>query len=286
MTDCAFKSPQPPETATLADVVAAIYVLTGEDIRRSGASSVPEALRLAPGMQVARLNNGAWAISARGSASSVANKLLVLVDGRSIYSPIFGGVLWDLQDIMLVDIDRIEVIRGPGATLWGADAVNGVINIITKSANDTQGTFASVGTGSVERGYAEVGYGDMISTDTAFRISAKYSDWKSTMDSPVAGNFQAPYVTRSVGFRAELNLTSADSLMVSVAHDIIYGEMEPIPVYTPPYAALQSYRYNEGCIFQFKMEPCQLQYFGLLPETVLRLRTSRQRRKHWMDTQP
>ena len=231
----------------LADVAAAIYVLTGEDIRRSGASSVPEALRLVPGMQVARLNNGAWAISARGSASSVANKLLVLVDGRSIYSPIFGGVLWDLQDIMLVDIDRIEVIRGPGATLWGADAVNGVINIITKSANDTQGTFASVGTGSVERGYAEVRYGGMISTDTAFRISAKYSDWKSTMDSPVAGNFQAPYVTRSVGFRADLNLTSAYRLMVSgQLTSIIYGEMEPIPVYTPPYAALQSYRYNEG----------------------------------------
>ncbi len=231
----------------LADAAAAIYVLTGDDIRRSGASSVPEALRLVPGMQVAQLSNGAWAISARGSASSVANKLLVLVDGRSIYSPIFGGVLWDLQDIMLLDIDRIEVIRGPGAALWGANAVNGVINIITKSAADTQGSFVAVGSGSVERGYAEARYGGMISADTAFRISAKYSDWKSTMDSTVAGHFQAPYVTRSVAFRADSNLTSADMLMVGgQLTSNIYGEMEPIPQYTPPYTSLMPFRYSEG----------------------------------------
>lgn len=234
----------------LADAAAAIYVLTGDDIRRSGANSVPEVLRLVPGMQVARLNNGAWAISARGSASSVANKLLVLVDGRSIYNPIFGGVLWDAQDVLLQDIDRIEVIRGPGATLWGANAVNGVINIITKTANDTQGTFVSAGTGSVARGYAEVRYGGMISTDTAFRLYAKYSDWKSTMDSPVAGHFQAPYVTRSVGFRADSNLSSADKLMMSgQLTSNIYGEMEPIPLYTPPYAAFLPFRYDEGSAF-------------------------------------
>lgn len=234
----------------LSDAAAAIYVITGEDIRRTGASSVPEALRLVPGMQVARLNNGAWAISARGFAGSIANKLLVLVDGRSIYSPLFGGVLWDLQDFMLQDIDRIEVIRGPGATLWGANAVNGVINIITKSAGATRGGFASVGTGSMERGYAEARYGGMIGAETALRISAKYSDWKSTMDSTVAGHFQAPYVTRSIAMRVDSNLTSADTLMASgQLTSSIFGEMEPIPQYVPPYVALLSFRYSEGSAF-------------------------------------
>ena len=234
----------------LADAAAAIYVLTGDDIRRSGASSVPEALRLIPGMQVARLNNGAWAISARGFASSIANKLLVLVDGRGIYSPLFGGVLWDLQDFMLQDIDRIEVVRGPGATLWGANAVNGVINIITKSAGETQGGFASVGAGSVERGYAEARYGGMIGVDSALRISAKYVDWKSTMDSTVAGHFQSPYATRSIAMRVDSNLTGADTLMASgQLTSSIFGDMEPIPQYTAPYVALLSLRYSEGSAF-------------------------------------
>ena len=234
----------------LADTAAAITVLTGEDIRRSGANSVPEALRQIPGMQVSRLNNGAWAISARGFASSIANKLLVLVDGRGIYSPLFGGVLWDLQDFMLQDIDRIEVIRGPGATLWGANAVSGVINIITKSAEETQGGFASVGVGSVERGYAEARYGGKISADTAFRISAKYSDWKSTMDSTVAGHFQAPYVTHSIAMRVDSNLTGADTLMASgQLTSSIFGNLEPIPQYASPYIALLPFRYSEGSAF-------------------------------------
>lgn len=231
----------------LADAAAAIYVLTDEDIRRSGARSVPEVLRLVPGMIVARLNNGEWAISARGSASSVANKLLVLVDGRSIYSPLFGGVLWDLQDFLLQDIERVEVIRGPGATLWGANAVNGVINIITKSADNTQGAFVSVGSGSVERGYVEARYGGKLSDDTALRISAKYADWKSTMSSADAGHFQAPYVTRSVGFRSDSVLNGGNSLMMSgQLTSNIYGDMEVVPLYVAPYSMLQSYRYNEG----------------------------------------
>src|SRR5205814_8341467 len=120
---------------------AAISVITAEELRRSGATSIPEALRLVPGMEVARVDAHSWAISARGFNDLFANKLLVLMDGRSVYTPLFSGVFWDMQDYVLTDLDRIEVIRGPGATLWGSNAVNGVVNIETKSARDTQGFF-------------------------------------------------------------------------------------------------------------------------------------------------
>lgn len=123
---------------------AAVYVITGEDIRRSGATSLPEALRMAPGLHVARMNANHWAVSARGFNGRFANKLLVLVDGRSIYNHLFSGVWWELQDVVLEDVERIEVIRGPGAAIWGSNAVNGVINIITRSATDSDGGLASV----------------------------------------------------------------------------------------------------------------------------------------------
>ncbi|MEI2782515.1 MAG: TonB-dependent receptor plug domain-containing protein [Candidatus Competibacter sp.] len=122
----------------LADAASAVFVITQDDIRRSGATSVPEALRLAPGVQVARIDASKWAISIRGFNGRYANKLLVLVDGRSIYTPAFAGVYWEVQDLLLEDIERIEVIRGPGASLWGSNAVNGVINILTKRAADTR----------------------------------------------------------------------------------------------------------------------------------------------------
>src|SRR5258708_5580744 len=122
----------------LWDSPAAISVVTQEDIRRSGATSIPEALRLVPGLDVAQVDSQEWAISARGFNDVFANKLLVIQDGRSLYTPLFSGVFWDVQNTLMEDIDRIEVIRGPGASLWGANAVNGVINIITKKASDTQ----------------------------------------------------------------------------------------------------------------------------------------------------
>jgi len=137
---------------SLQSTAAAAFVITREDIERSGAISVPEALRLAPGVQVARLANSRWAVSVRGSNNRFANKLQVLIDGRSIYSPLFSGVLWEDEDTLLEDIERIEVIRGPGAALWGANAVNGVINIITRKARDTQGGLLVASTGSEERG--------------------------------------------------------------------------------------------------------------------------------------
>src|SRR5882724_2902639 len=113
---------------------AAIYVITQEEIRRSGVTSIPEALRLAPGVTVSRINSSTWAVGVRGFGTELSRSVLVLIDGRSVYTPLFAGVYWDIQDTMLEDVDRIEVIRGPGGTIWGANAVNGVINIITKSA--------------------------------------------------------------------------------------------------------------------------------------------------------
>src|SRR5229473_2610545 len=135
---------------------AAIYVITQEDIRRSGVTSIPEALRLAPGVEVSRVDANKWSIGVRGFGSRLSRSVLVLIDGRSVYTPLFAGVYWEVQDTLLEDIERIEVIRGPGGTLWGANAVNGVINIITKSATETQGLYAEAGGGSQPRGFAGV----------------------------------------------------------------------------------------------------------------------------------
>src|SRR5438552_4487088 len=137
----------------LSDAPAAIFVITGEDIRRSGATRLSEALRLAPNLEVARTSASSYAISARGFNGTAANKLLVLIDGRIVYAPLFSGVFWDAHDVMLEDVERIEVISGPGAALWGANAVNGVINVITRRASDTQGAFAYAQSGNLERGY-------------------------------------------------------------------------------------------------------------------------------------
>ncbi|PTN11073.1 TonB-dependent receptor plug domain-containing protein [Nitrosomonas aestuarii] len=157
----------------LTDVASAIFVITGDDIHRSGATSIPEALRMAPGVQVARVGTDKWAISVRGFNGLYANKLQVLMDGRSVYSPIFSGVLWEQQDTLMEDIERIEIIRGPAATAWGANAVNGVINIITKKAADTQGTLLTAGGGSFEHGFVGARYGGKINSQTPFRVYAK-----------------------------------------------------------------------------------------------------------------
>src|SRR6266513_5415724 len=132
----------------LSQTASAIQVITQGDIRRSGAASLAEALRLASNLQVAQVDSRQWAISARGFNSTVANKLLVLIDGRTVYTPLFSGVFWDAQDVMLEDVERIEVISGPGGTLWGVNAVNGVINIITRSATSTQGGLAAANAGN------------------------------------------------------------------------------------------------------------------------------------------
>ena len=153
---------------------AAIYVITQDDIRRSGMRSLPELLRLVPGMDVARIDANHWAVSARGFNDQYSKKLLVLIDGRTIYAPVTAGVFWNVQDMPMDDIDRIEVIRGPGATLWGANAVNGVINIITKSAKETQGGLATVTYGTEDQPQTTVQYGGPLATNLFYRAYVTY----------------------------------------------------------------------------------------------------------------
>ncbi|MDB6019021.1 MAG: TonB-dependent receptor [Pedosphaera sp.] len=155
---------------------AAIQVITQDEIRRSGASSIPEALRLADNLNVAQKNSHDWAISARGFNTDLANKLLVLIDGRTVYTPLFSGVFWNVQDYLLEDLDRIEVISGPGGTLWGANAVNGVINIISKNAKDTQGLYVEGGGGTVLQDFTGVRYGGTLASNVYFRVYGKYFD--------------------------------------------------------------------------------------------------------------
>src|SRR5579864_4998474 len=158
----------------LSQVPAAIFVITQEDIRRSGATNIPDLLRMVPGLDVAQINANTWAISARGFNLQFANKLLVLVDGRAVYTPLFGGVYWDTVDVPLEDIEQIEVIRGPGGTVWGANAVNGVISIITKSAAETRGGLLTGGGGTLAQGFGTVQYGGKIKQDSSYRVFAKY----------------------------------------------------------------------------------------------------------------
>jgi iron complex outermembrane receptor protein len=186
--------------APLGDAATSIYVITAESIRRAGAHTLPEALRLAPNLQVARIDSVQYAISARGFNNAVGNKLLVLVDGRTVYTPLYSGVFWDQQDLLMEDVDRIEVISGPGAALWGVNAVNGVINVITRPAADTPGTLVSATAGGNERG-AAVRYGGEFGGG-AWRAYAKYSQFDHTTR---AGGIdqQDDWKRGAVGFRAD-----------------------------------------------------------------------------------
>src|SRR5262249_51333915 len=167
-------APARPAGPTVGTSPAAVYVITAEDIRRSGMRTIPDLLRMVPGVDVARIDANKWAVGIRGFNAEFSNKLLVMMDGRSLYSPTFGGVFWDERDVLLEDVERIEVIRGPGATLWGANAVDGVINIITKRAGDTQGTFVSGGGGSEPRSMGAVRYGGKLGDNAYYRVYFKY----------------------------------------------------------------------------------------------------------------
>jgi iron complex outermembrane receptor protein len=162
---------------TVAEAPAAVYVITKEDIARSGMTSVPELLRMAPGVEVARSSSNTWAISIRGFNQPLADKILVMIDGRTVYNPLFAGTFWEAQDVPLDNIERIEVIRGPGGTLWGANAVNGVINIITKNASETQGNLVSGGGGNYEKDFVTARHGGTFEGGDAFyNVYAKESD--------------------------------------------------------------------------------------------------------------
>lgn len=164
------------KSESLSEAAAAIHVITQEDIRRSGVTTLPEALRMSPGLVVSQANARQWAISARGFNGLFANKLLVLMDGRSIYTPLFSGVFWEETDTVLEDLDRIEVVRGPGAALWGANAVNGVINVISKDARETQGALISGGGGIEQRGFGSVRYGGQLSSNVHYRVYSTYAN--------------------------------------------------------------------------------------------------------------
>ena len=186
----------------LSDVASAMTVISSEDIERSGATNIPDLLRYVPGVEVGQANNGDVSVGIRGFGAIFSNKLLVLVDGRSIYDPIYGGVDWAYQRMMLDDIDRVEVIRGPGATIWGANAVNGVINIITKDAAETQGGFISGIYGSKEQGTGEFRYGFQAAEDLSLRIYGQYENLAAT-DSPPGEQKYDQLQNGLIGFRTD-----------------------------------------------------------------------------------
>jgi iron complex outermembrane receptor protein len=222
-----------PEPASL--VPAAVFVITQEDIRRSGKTSLPELLRLAPGVQVTRIDAGRWAIGIRGFADRLARSMLVLIDGRAVYSPLFAGTYWEVQDVLLEDIERIEVIRGPGGTLWGANAVNGIISIITKHARDTHGLFASAGGGSTQTGYGAIRYGAALGQNGNLRgyvkgVTAGSEFHRDGMDYDdllrVQGGFRGDWA-----LRPERTLTVQGSAYTSRV-----GERSTTTMYTPPFS--------------------------------------------------
>ena len=195
----------------LFETAAAVFVLTGDDLRRAGVTSIPEALRLVPGMQVGHIDASKWAVSARGFNDRFAQKLLVLIDGRNVYSPLFSGVFWEVRDTMLEDVERIEVIRGPGATLWGANAVNGIINIVTYSAAATQGGLVKSGSGSQERGFANLRYGGSLNADTHYRVYSKYFARDAFVDAAARPTADAWHMLRG-GFRIDWTPEGRDGL--------------------------------------------------------------------------
>ncbi len=197
----------------LSETASAIAVVTQNDVLRSGASRLPDALRLAGNLEIAQINAAQWAISARGFNALLSNKLLVLIDGRTVYTPLFSGVFWEAQDVLFEDLDRIEVITGPGATVWGANAVNGVINITTRTARDTQGLYLEAGAGTTLQPFGAARYGAALGPDTHFRVYGKYSG----RDSALLSSGQDPgndLRHAQGGFRLDSQLTGDDLLTV------------------------------------------------------------------------
>ncbi len=224
---------------TVSQAAAAVFVITADDIRRSGATSIPDVLRLAPGIQVGQISSNVWAVSARGLDGRITNKLLVLMDGRSVYTPAYSGVYWDIQDTVLADIERIEIIRGPGASLWGANAVNGVINIITKSAAATQGGMVTVGAGDEERKSLSMRYGGKLGEVGHWRVYAKGFERD---ESVIAAN-QAPghdaWRQHRMGFRTDFAASGRDTVTVQGDYyDGRSGESSTLNFLTPPFNAL------------------------------------------------
>ena len=219
----------------LGDAATAIAVISPDEIRRHGHTTIAEALRMVPGLDVARIDQHQWAISSRGFNDQYANKLLVMIDGRTVYSPAFAGVIWDAQNPILEDLERIEVIRGPGATLWGANAVNGVINIITKSARETQGSLISTGFGSAEKNVTTVRYGGTLSSNLYYRVYGGFSD-RSGFDRLDQTESADDWRLYRGGLRLDQYLKDDGRLTFQGDYYVgTYREAERLPILTAPY---------------------------------------------------
>jgi iron complex outermembrane receptor protein len=235
------------QESTVGHSPAAVFVITQEMIRRSGATSIPEVLRMAPGIEVAKVDSNTWAVSARGFNGRFSNKLLVQIDRRVVYTPLFGGVYWDVQDVVLQDVERIEVIRGPGTTAWGSNAVNGVINIITKKANDTQGALvASIG-GTQELDANTVRYGGQAGPDFKWRAYGRQFERNRGWD-PTGPAYDDWRQTRG-GFRGDWTPTTSDT--ATIQGDIYDGysgrnQVTAIPI-SPFQTAVTDDTHVAGC---------------------------------------
>lgn len=225
---------------SLNDTQAAVFVISNEDIKRAGATSIPDALRLAPGLDVAKIDANKWAVSARGFNGRRANKLLVVIDGRSAYSRTFSGVYWENQDVMMEDIDRIEVIRGQGATLWGANAVNGVINVITKHSSKTQGGLINAGGGSQELGFGSFRYGAKFGENTTARAYAKgFNRGENTLLS--GGKAGDNWDKVQGGFRMDSKLSIRDALTVQGdMYQTHVNQFTYYPLPNPPFRSFEN----------------------------------------------
>jgi iron complex outermembrane receptor protein len=216
---------------------AAVYVITENDIRRSGVTTIPEALRLAPGVEVSRIDANQWSVGIRGFGTRLARSVLVLIDGRTVYTPLFAGTYWEVQDTLLEDIDRIEVIRGPGGTIWGPNAVNGVINIITKTSKETQGVLASAGGGNVEQGFANFRYGGGAGKNLTYRVYGK-TFTRGPEEHRDGHNFDDWRAVQS-GFRMDWRANDRDSLTFQGdLYTADAGQQVQTVTYTPPYSRI------------------------------------------------
>ncbi|UOA10069.1 TonB-dependent siderophore receptor [Methylobacter sp. S3L5C] len=231
---------------SLNDAPAAAFVISNDDIKRSGATNIPDALRLAPGLDVARIDANQWAVSSRGFNGRFANKLLVLIDGRNAYSRSFSGVYWENQDVMMEDIDRIEIIRGPGAALWGNNAVNGVINVITKSSSQTQGGLVNAGGGTQEQGFGSLRYGTKLGENTTARAYVKGFDRsQNTLQS--GGKAGDNWDKVQGGFRLDSHLSTQDAL--TVQGDIYQANINQLAYFsqiTSPYQGTQNVKNSDS----------------------------------------
>jgi iron complex outermembrane recepter protein len=242
------------QASTVGKTPAAVFVITNEMIRRSGAVCIPDVLRMVPGIQVAQTSSDEWAISARGFNAQYSNKLLVQIDGRTVYDLCFGGVFWDVQDLILEDVERIEVVRGPGATIWGSNAVNGVINIITKKAQDTQGVLVQGGAGNHERGYTNARVGGCIGQDMAYRVYGKWFD-RGPSYLPDGGTAPDEWHQGRSGFRMDYDASRSDAM--TLQGDYYDGNtvtLAPNQIPTAPFsvASNQGHVTGENILYRWK----------------------------------